>query len=206
MMKRRLGTWALPLLLSWPAQGGCAPGEDEDVPTPPLTAEEESHAGDVGSRATAMLQGTLAPRLMGAMEAGGPVAAVRFCSEVADSLTRVAADSAGLDVKRTSRRIRNPDNAPDPFERAALDHFHAIADRGDSLPAGWVQVVSAEEMRFYAPLVVQPLCVSCHGPADALAPELRRLLAETYPDDRAVGYQPGDLRGLVRVTIPRTAR
>jgi hypothetical protein len=47
------------------------------------------------------------------------------------------------------------------------------------------------------------LCVNCHGPRDALAPGVAEILDAEYPDDRATGYRPGDLRGLVRVSIPR---
>ena len=49
---------------------------------------------------------------------------------------------------------------------------------------------------WYAPISIgNPLCLTCHGEADALPPAIRDRLAESYPDDRAVGYAEGDLRG-----------
>ncbi|MGD2067972.1 MAG: DUF3365 domain-containing protein, partial [Gemmatimonadota bacterium] len=195
---RRPARRALALALLASGLTACGTGADDAGP-PPLTADEEAHARDVGGAAAATLQSTLAPRLMAAMQEDGPAGAVRFCAGAADSLTAAASEAAGVEVARTSLRVRNPDNAPDRWEEAALRHFQALVEAGDSLPAGWVQPVSAEEMRFYAPLRIAPLCVNCHGPRDALAPGVAEILDAEYPDDRATGYRPGDLRGLVRV-------
>lgn len=166
---------------------------------PPLTTAEENRAREVGSEAATTLQGTLAPRLMEAMQKGGAAHAARFCAATADSLTAAAAEATGLEVKRTSSRLRNPDNAPDRWEEEALRLFRDH----DPLPTGWAQAVSEDEMRFYAPMRVNEPCVSCHGPVDSLAPGVRELLAEAYPGDRATGYRVGDFRGLIRVSIPR---
>jgi len=62
-----------------------------------------------------------------------------------------------------------------------------------------------DALRYYRPLVVNELCVQCHGPATALAPEVLAALSDLYPSDRATGYLPGDFRGLIRVRIPREA-
>jgi hypothetical protein len=50
--------------------------------------------------------------------------------------------------------------------------------------------------------MVAPMCVACHGPADRLDPDVQAILLERYPDDQATGYEPGDLRGVVRATVP----
>jgi hypothetical protein len=175
--------------------GGAAP--------PALSAAEEAHARELGAGAAAQLQQTLAPRIMAAIEEGGPAYAVQFCSSAADSLAAAASEAAGVELKRTSFRYRNPDNAPDRWEEEALRHFEGFAERRDSMPAGWVQAVSDDEMRYYAPLMVAPLCVQCHGAAHVLGPGVREVLADRYPDDRATGYAVGDMRGVIRVSIPR---
>jgi hypothetical protein len=51
------------------------------------------------------------------------------------------------------------------------------------------------------PIVVQPMCVTCHG-AD-VAPDLRAKIEELYPDDQATGYAAGDLRGIFWAELPR---
>jgi hypothetical protein len=49
-------------------------------------------------------------------------------------------------------------------------------------------------------MVASP-CLACHGDPEAIDPQVKRLLAERYPDDTAVGYKPGDLRGAVSVSV-----
>lgn len=194
-----LSVLGLPLLL---ALAACQGRSDAAAP-PPLGPDEEARARSVGSAAATTLQATLAPRLQAAMQEGGPAHAVRFCAGAADSLTAAAAVVAGVEVKRTSLRVRSSANAPDRWEEEALRRFQALSEASDSLPAGWVQPVSEREMRYYSPLRVAPLCVACHGRREALAPGVAEILDTAYPDDEATGYRPGDLRGLIRVSIPR---
>ena len=199
----RTGALQVMTLLALAVLAGCqAPGT---AAPRPLTPAEESSARTRGAEAAAALQSTLAPRLLAAIEAGGPAEAVRFCSTAADSLTEQAAGLAGYSLKRTSSRLRNPDNAPDAWEVLALTNFEALAARGDSVPGGWLQVVSDNVVRYYSPLMVAPVCVSCHGRESDLAPGVRELLDERYPADEAIGYEVGDFRGLIRVSLPRAA-
>jgi hypothetical protein len=44
-------------------------------------------------------------------------------------------------------------------------------------------------------LPTQGLCLGCHGPVEQLAPGVAERLKALYPDDRAVGYSLGQLRG-----------
>lgn len=202
-MRAAVGVAALLALAACTAEAPPEGSAGAGAEPPPLTAAEVDRAWEVGRDAAATLQGTLAPRLMNAIQEGGAAHAARFCAGAADSLTGAAAHATGLEVKRTSLRLRNPANAPDRWEEEALRRFDEVAHAGDPLPSGWAQPVSEEEMRFYAPLRVTEVCVSCHGPAEALASGVEELLAEEYPEDRATGYRVGDLRGLIRVSIPR---
>ncbi len=56
-------------------------------------------------------------------------------------------------------------------------------------------------LRYLKPITVAAMCLNCHGPRESLAPEIRRILDERYPDDRAIGYRAGDFRGAVSVRI-----
>lgn len=57
---------------------------------------------------------------------------------------------------------------------------------------------------FLAPIVLgNPLCLQCHGaPGKDITAETLAAIQKLYPDDKATGFQPGDLRGLWRVTFP----
>jgi hypothetical protein len=158
---------------------------------------------ELGEPTVGALMRTLVGNLTEAMEEGGAVYAMDFCSTEAISLTRmVQADLEGnLSLKRTSFRYRNPENAPDRAEEEALRYFEE-AVRAGGAPSSYVQRASDDEYRYYQPLFVGDFCLQCHGDLQALDPEVREVLQERYPGDLATGYQAGDFRGVVRVSIP----
>jgi len=197
------------LVLALAFTTGCAerapdPGVAAE-PTAALTGADSAAAlARGGEIATAVAQG-LAQRLQAQLAAEGAPAAVDFCSRTALALTDslVATQPAGTSVKRTSTKIRNPQNEPDSLERAALAWFDSTRAATGTLPQAHLQLAGANEIRFYRPLLVQPFCTQCHGKPEAIEPGVRQLLAERYPADRATGYEAGELRGLIRVTLPR---
>lgn len=158
-----------------------------------------------GGAATRLATGLVAP-LTQAIEEHGTAGAIDFCSREAQRLTAAVADSIGRDIAigRTTLKPRNPANAPDSLDRLVLGELHALAAAGDSLPP-YRLVEDGEQVRYYRPLRIQPLCVQCHGPVDQLEPEVLRLLQQRYPGDQATGYREGDLRGAIRVVMPRAA-
>ena len=209
------GHLAVPAIAAAWVLGACAGPADEDVrdrpeePPPRVawvpTEVQLAEATRLGQDAATLLATTLVRQLSAKLEGGGPEAAITFCSDEALPLTRTVNEELGdLEVRRTSSRLRNPANAPDARDREALAWFESGAARG-SLPPNRLQTTGDEAVRYYQPLIVNELCVQCHGPEEELAPSVRRLLQELYPDDRATGYRPGDLRGLIRVIIPRTS-
>ncbi len=175
---------------------GCrAPAED-------LTNRQRQRAAEVGGEAARALVSTLMSHLTQAMQEGGSIHAVEFCSVNALSLTNAAATAAGegLSIKRTSTRVRNPANAPDEAEREALRHFQAALAETGELPQTYVQRVDPGEVRYYQAITVAPPCLTCHG--GTIDPALAERLAAIYPDDEATGYEVGDFRGLIRVSMP----
>ncbi len=171
---------------------------------PEVTPEEGERVVQIGGPAAAELLRTLVGRLTSALEEGGPSEAMKLCSTEAMPLTRMV--EAGLPqplfLKRTSFRYRNPENAPDSGEEAALIFFErAIQEEGEA-PTHFVQRVSEGELRYYQPLFVGGVCLGCHGDSDSMDPGIKRMLWERYPEDLATGYEVGAFRGLVRVSVP----
>lgn len=73
------------------------------------------------------------------------------------------------------------------------------------MPAPWVQAVPEGGYRFYRPLPTGALCLNCHGAPDELGDGVPEALERLYPQDEAVGFSEGELRGLLRVSVPASA-
>lgn len=172
--------------------------------SPELDPQVGDEVARIAQPAAAELLRTLVGRLNAALEEGGAIHAIDFCSEEAVPLTVSVQSSlpGGLSLKRTSYRYRNPLNAPDEAEEEALLYFEETVLAGDSSPSSFVQKVSEEEYRYYQPLFLGGFCLQCHGEAEAMAAEVREFISQKYPGDLATGYRAGDFRGVVRVSVP----
>lgn len=113
-------------------------------------------------------------------------------------------------LRRTSLRVRNPANAPDAADQAALDLIMKQLQNGDDVARVLVQRITLpgqpSEWRVYRPLAALHQCLECHGKESVLAPGVADTLKVFYPADKAVDYKPGEWRGLIRVTIKEPAK
>lgn len=183
--------------------GGCG----SSAPPSDGTAFNKQKVIEMGNAGYTQLNMTLRAELDKAIAAGGPVNGVQVCSTKALALTAQIGQEIGdgVKIKRTSFKYRNPANAPDQHDKEALQYFEKELKEKGELPTEFVQPVPEEgTVRYYKALVVQPLCLKCHGDPAAMSDELRATLKERYPDDKATGFKDGDLRGLVRVSIPES--
>ena len=125
--------------------------------------------------------------------------AVTVCQDTAPKMAKAASEQSGWQVRRVSLRNRNPKAVPDAWERETLEDFDRRAAAGEapaSLERATVQTFDGKPLqRYMRALPTQGLCLSCHGPADQLAPGVAERLKALYPDDRAVGYSLGQIRG-----------
>lgn len=137
------------------------------------------------------------------LEKGGYASAVRVCSEVAQNIPRDVTTRTGHYVRRVSLGYRNPQDIPDDYERQKLEEFDRL-NREKKLAHDYFEIVREGErdyLRYMRPLLAGPMCVTCHGEAAHIPPEVKAILAEKYPDDRATGYHTGDVRGAISVKI-----
>lgn len=134
---------------------------------------------------------------------GGFVNAVKVCSEIAQESTHRFNRSPGHRVRRVSLKHRNPQNIPDDNERRKLVEFDFL-NREKKLGKEYVEVVKEgdrEYLWYMKPLVTIPLCVNCHGPDENIPSEVKAILKEKYPGDKAIGFLTGDIRGAISVKI-----
>lgn len=166
------------------------------MPAPPATPRDEAVA------AAAMLGGKLKDELGAAMKAGGPLNALTRCHDQATPLTDLVGNETGWDAGRTSLRVRNPDNAPDSWERSVLEDFERRLAAGEPAAGleheATVKVGDSRYFRYMKAIPTAELCTVCHG--TSINPELQAHIRTLYPDDRATGFKVGDLRGAFTLT------
>ena len=161
-------------------------------------AAEEPWMADARAVATAVPP-KLLQVLTDAIAKSSAADAVTVCQDIAPKMAKAASEQSGWQVRRVSLRNRNPKAVPDAWERETLEDFDRRASAGEapaSLERTTVQTVDGKPLqRYMRALPTQGLCLSCHGPADQLAPGVAERLKALYPDDRAVGYSLGQIRG-----------
>lgn len=147
---------------------------------------------------------SLKTKLTEAMQNGGPGKAIEVCNLEAPVITSDINSTSDVYVKRTSLKIRNPDNAPDEWEIMVLNKFQEQLDNGMPLKEiNYAQVSEQDGVTTYRmmrPIPVGGVCLACHGPSDSLPKEVKQELKTKYPDDQATGYAAGQLRGAFSVT------
>ncbi|EWC41591.1 DUF3365 domain-containing protein [Pseudomonas stutzeri] len=134
-----------------------------------------------------------------AMADGGPSKAVEACQLLAPGIAEQHSQ-APWKVGRTALKLRNPDNAPDAWERAVLEGFAQRAAAGEPIEQLKHGAVVGNEYRYMQAIGTAEACLGCHG--DRIKPELLGLIDQHYPQDQARGFRQGDLRGAF--TLSRT--
>lgn len=145
----------------------------------------------------------LSGRLMSAIEAGGIPHAIEYCHTAAlplvDSLSRVYQAS----IRRTSLKVRNPQDTPQDWEKAILQSYQQELAAGKR-PTPWVKALDKKHIAFAAPIYMAQPCLKCHGKlGETLNEQHYTTIKKLYPSDQAIGYVEGDLRGMWSITFLR---
>lgn len=143
---------------------------------------------------------TLRNTLLRAIGEHGFAGAISFCNTEALNLTNTFAGE-GVTVKRTSDKIRNPLNAPDEMEKKILAEYLTQKKENKALQPV-LKKDAAGNHHYFKPILVQALCLSCHGDKSGpLLPETWQAIQQKYPDDKAFDYKEGDLRGIWHISF-----
>ena len=191
-MKYALGFSLLTLALA-----GCA-----NAPS----AERVAGLNDDARKTAGGLIQTLGGELKTAMTEGGPVGAIGVCKVKAPEIAAAAMQKTGMKIKRVSPKNRNPKGVPDEWETqalAALEKRLAAGEKPETLDMhAVVPGANGSEFRYAKALVTQPICLNCHGDPEKMPPDVKATLATEYPNDKAVGYSAGMLRGILSIRKP----
>ena len=156
---------------------------------------------DTGDKLSKTLLQQLGSKLKNEIKTNGLISAAKFCNSNAITLTEEVnlAQIEGQSVKRISLKERNLANTPKPDEALVLQNMQKMLEH-KTLPP-YIIEKEGKIYKYYKPLVInKSVCLKCHGDI-SMNKELSSFMHEYYPDDKAVGYKMGDLRGAVLVEI-----
>ncbi len=138
----------------------------------------------------------LSGKLQAAMKEGGVANAIQYCNLAAFPLVDSLSKVHHADIRRTSLKVRNLKDAPNADEKTILEAYEKSAQAGKALKP-LVREIDEQSVAFYAPIKVNNLCLQCHGKVgETLAEKNHAFIQQFYPEDKAIGYADGDLRGM----------
>ncbi len=147
----------------------------------------------------------LKAQLMASIKAGDPKAALGVCKTVAPALSQQIGADRGMKVARTALKVRNPDNAPDGWERMVLEDFAGkIAAGADARRLERAEVITdaggASTFRYMnaIPMGAQPCLTSPRPPAPPLGSETHPLSPHVPPP----ALPPARARRAFTITAP----
>jgi len=139
--------------------------------------------------------------LMTAMAANGVSGAVEFCKTAAYPITDSLSELYSAKIRRTSIKYRNPLNKPDESELEILNHFGSLHDSGTLIKDSIIKI-SDKEIWYVRPIYAQGLCQNCHGSVgNTVSTDNYDVIKKLYPEDKAVDYKSGDLRGMWSIKL-----
>lgn len=147
----------------------------------------------------ARFAGQLKPQLKQALQSGGPAHAIRVCAETAPAIAESLSLESGWTVRRASDKNRNPNAQPDTWEQARIDAFKAAVLGGETQALEYSEETT-EGFRYAKAQLTEGLCLTCHG--KQLDDTTLDALKAFYPEDRAQGYELGEVRGIFSLTKP----
>lgn len=178
---------------------GCQPAqptpkvESSHNPNKTVSPATASDPKELAVTAKDALFKKLSTRLSEAMGTGGPAAAIEVCSREAPRIADQIGKEYGVMIGRTSFKLRNSRNTPPEWVRPLIENrpthpqFVELSDKHTGA---------------LLPIMLKVQCLACHGPKVQIAEDVRGQLAKLYPDDQAVGFNEGDLRGWFWVDVP----
>ena len=139
----------------------------------------------------------LASEMMGeltaALDAGDAGAAIAVCKEKAPGVAAHINETYGVQIGRTSHKLRNAANVAPGW----ADLYVADLAEDPTYVAG-----PNGELGALLPIKLRAECQMCHGPVEGIDEGIMAAISEVYPDDQALGFIEGDLRGWFWVEAP----
>lgn len=144
------------------------------------------------------LKSSLLKNLSEKIEKDGTASAIPFCHENVKPIAKAAAKDrmAKYQFGRTSHKVRNEGNRPQPWAESYLKEFQGTS-KGDIKKTFIVHKLDNAKRVYLEPLYVETKCLLCHG--ENIEKTVKTKLDEIYPQDKATGFKLGEFRGFIWV-------
>jgi len=164
-----------------------------DLPEPKVVDNDPFLAnGAKLVRETKLILGT---NLTKAMVDKGAVHALEFCHTKATILTDSLTQDGKYSIKRVSDKNRNPKNTANELELSYIKRVKESIVKSEKVDPQ-IQEIDGNVIAYY-PILTGNKCLQCHGqPSEEIKPNVATKLAELYPEDKAINYKAGELRGI----------
>jgi len=167
------------------------------------TSAEQSQYLEESRKVAQEFMQTLGGTLKKQLALGGAESAIGVCKEIAPALANEYSKN-GRVVKRVSLKNRNPvQGVPDAWEQNVLAGFELAQQQGKPLSGMEVSTVRDESdgrwFRYMKAIPTHAMCLQCHGQPSDISEGVRALLLKEYPQDKAIGYSEGQVRGAISI-------
>ncbi len=129
--------------------------------------------------------------------------AMGFCSQKAEEITKDVNKKipSYAHVRRTSLKVRNEANKPDSIDKVIMNEYQENIQKNTFKPNDIKVVNIGNVYRVYKPLLTKKMCLKCHG--ENISNDIKAVIKNVYPNDKATGFKEGDLRGVIVAQIKR---
>ncbi len=141
----------------------------------------------------------LKSELSSAMKEGGAISAIEVCLTKANNITDKHSAGKFVSIKRVSDKNRNPENLADSTQLEILQKFYDDNSMTNNLSMN--ETKNGRTFTYYKVIKTNPLCLQCHGKQDEIDNEVMKLILDSYPEDKAIGYTANQVRGMFVVEI-----
>jgi cytochrome c553 len=155
---------------------------------------------DLGLHYALSTKQELGKNLMGTIQKKGTLAALNFCNEKALSITDSMSNKFKATIKRVSDKPRNQNNLASSLEQEYIAIFKNEVKEGKETQP--ITVEHGDNIKFYYPIVTNSMCLQCHGNIeDQIKKDTFKTIKALYPEDKAIGYDVNNVRGIWSITF-----
>lgn len=157
---------------------------------------------DIGLKYALSTKAQLGKNLMKAINEKGTAGAVEFCNIEAMKLTDSMSVMHNAIIARVSDKPRNPKNKANTKELRHIAAFKELLASGSDIDPVVEEIYG--EINFYYPITTNTMCLQCHGtPNEQITSTTLSTLRKLYPEDKAIGYDVGQVRGIWSISFDK---